>query len=192
MATRSPVEDVRKRSTWSIFMGILTAALGVFLIAYPLATATITTVLLGWILIFVGIAQFIFAVHSQTVGRFFLKVLLGVVYGLGGLALAFFPFEGLAVLTGLLGTLLLVCAGLATVAAFQMRPVEGWGWFLFEAVVSFLLGVFILAQWPSSSLWAIGTMVGIAVLGSGIARIMLASKIRRGAGTVEQTLRGAA
>ncbi|HUD66372.1 MAG TPA: DUF308 domain-containing protein [Candidatus Sulfotelmatobacter sp.] len=58
--------ELKKRSAWSIFMGVLTAALGVFLIAYPLATATITTVLLGWVLIFVGIALFVFALHSQT------------------------------------------------------------------------------------------------------------------------------
>ena len=37
-------EELKKRSAWSIFMGVLTAALGVFLIIYPLATATITTV----------------------------------------------------------------------------------------------------------------------------------------------------
>ena len=111
-------------------MGVITAVLGAFLIAYPLATATITTLLLGWVLIFVGIAQFVFALHSQTVGNFFLKVLFGVLYGITGVALAFFPFEGVEALTGLLGTLLLVQAGLAT--AFQVRPVEGWGWFLFD------------------------------------------------------------
>jgi uncharacterized membrane protein HdeD (DUF308 family) len=192
MATQNLTDDLKKHSRWSIFMGVLTAALGVFLIAYPLATATITTVLLGAVLILVGVAEFIFALHSQTVGKFFLKVLLGLLYGAAGLALAFFPLGGVAVLTGLLGTLLLVYAGLATAAAFQMRPVEGWGWFLFEAIVSFLLGILILSRWPSSSMWAIGTLVGVAILASGIARIMLASKIRRGASSVEQTLRGAA
>jgi uncharacterized membrane protein HdeD (DUF308 family) len=68
--------DIRKRSSWSIFMGVITTALGVFLIAYPMATATITMLLLGWVLIFVAIAQFVFALHSQTVGKFILKVLL--------------------------------------------------------------------------------------------------------------------
>ena len=173
-------------------MGVITAALGAFLIVYPFATATITTALLAWVLIFVGIAQFVFALHSQAAGKFFLKALLAVVYGAAGLALVFFPLRGLEVLTGLLGTLLLVYAGLATAAAVEMRPVAGWGWFLFEAGVSFLLGISILARWPSSSAWAIGTLVGIAVLASGIARIVLATKIRRGANTVEQTLRGAA
>jgi uncharacterized membrane protein HdeD (DUF308 family) len=192
MATQNLTHDIKKRSSWSIFMGVITAALGVFLIAYPLATATITTVLLAWALIFVGIAQFVFALHSQTVGKFFLKVLLAVLYGGVGVALAFFPLGGVAVLTGLLGVLLLVYAGLATVAAFEMRPVDGWGWFLFEAIASFLLGILVLVHWPSSSMWAIGTLVGVAVLASGISRIVLASKIKETTSTIEQTFRGAA
>ena len=165
-------------------MGILTAVLGVFLIAYPLATATITTVLFGWVLIFVGVAQFVFAFHSHSAGNFFLKVLLGVLYGIAGAALAFFPFEGVAALTVLLGILLLLHAGVATAIAFQMRPVDGWVWFLADAAATFFLGVLILAGWPSSSAWAIGTLVGVSVLMSGISRIVIATKIRSIAGRV--------
>jgi uncharacterized membrane protein HdeD (DUF308 family) len=191
MSTPSLVQEVKKRSGWSIFMGVLTAALGVFLILYPLATATITTVLLGWVLIFVGIAQFVFALHSQTVGSFFLKVLLCALYGITGVALAFFPFEGVEALTGLLGTLLLVQAGLLTATAFQVKPLDGWGWFLADAIASFCMGILILAKWPSSSVWAIGTLVGVAVLMGGISRIVIASKIRGGARSVESVVRAA-
>jgi uncharacterized membrane protein HdeD (DUF308 family) len=186
MPTQNLTDDIKKHSTWSIFMGVLTAVLGVFLIAYPLATATIATVLLGWVLIFVGVAQFVFALHSQTAGKFFLKVLLGVLYVIAGIALAFFPLAGVAALTVLLGTLLLVYAGVEAVTAFEMRPVEGWGWFLFDAAVTLLIGILILARWPSSSFWAIGTLVGAAVLIGGISRIMIAAKIRRGVGQVER------
>ena len=192
MSTQSLTTDIKRRSTWSILMGVLTAALGVFLIAYPLGTAAITTVLLGWVLIFVGIAQFVFALHSQTVGRFFLKVLLGVLFGVAGIALAFFPIEGVAVLTVFLGTFFLVVAGVEAATAFQLRPVEGWGWFLFAAAVSLLIGILILARWPSSSFWAIGTLVGVAVLMGGISRIMIAAKIRSGVGTVDRISRRAA
>jgi uncharacterized membrane protein HdeD (DUF308 family) len=192
MATQNLAEDIKKRSAWSIFMGVLTALLGVFLIAYPLAAATITTLLLGWILIFVGIAQFVFALHSQTVGNFFLKVFLGLLYGIAGVALAFFPLAGVAALTVILGSLLVVYGIGAAVAAFEMRPVDGWGWFLFDGVATFLVGILILAKWPSSSLWAIGTLVGVAVLMGGISRIMIAAKIRSGAGDVERLSRRAA
>jgi uncharacterized membrane protein HdeD (DUF308 family) len=188
MSTQSLTEEVKKRAGWSVFMGVVTAALGVFLIAYPLATATITTVLLGWALIFVGIAQFVFALHSQTAGKFFFKVLSSLVFGICGIALVLFPLKGVEALTGLLGTLLLVQAGLATTMAFQIRPLDGWGWFLADAIASLLLGVLIFAKWPSSSVWAIGTLVGVAVLMSGISRIMIASKIRSGAVSVDRAI----
>lgn len=188
MSAQSFIAEAKKRSGWSIFMGVVTAALGAFLIVYPMATATLTIVLLGWALIFAGIAQFVFALHSQTDGKFFSKVLLGLLYGICGLWLAFFPIDGVTALTGLLGTLLLVGAGLATVTAFQVRPLEGWGWFLFEAAMSFVMGALILVRWPSSSLWAIGTLVGAAVLTGGISRIMIASKVRSGAANVERAI----
>jgi uncharacterized membrane protein HdeD (DUF308 family) len=185
MCAQSLTEEVKKRATWSIVMGVIMAALGIFLILYPLATAAITTVLLGWTLIFVAIAEFVFALQSQTVGNFFLKVLLGAVLGICGIALAFFPLRGVAVLTVFLGTMLLVYGGIDAVAAFQLRPAQGWGWFLFEGIVTALIGVLILERWPSSSLWAIGTLVGAAVLAGGVSRIMLAAKIRSGARDIE-------
>jgi uncharacterized membrane protein HdeD (DUF308 family) len=192
MPTQSLTDDIKKRSTWSIFMGVLTALLGLFLIAYPLAAATITTLLLGWVLIFVGIAQFVFALHSQTVGNFFLKVFLDLLYGIAGIALAFFPLAGVAALTVILGSMFLVYGITAIVAAFQVRRANGWGWFLVDGLATLLVGILILAKWPSSSLWAIGTLVGVAILMGGISRIMIAAKIRSGASDVERLTRKAA
>jgi uncharacterized membrane protein HdeD (DUF308 family) len=192
MPAQNLTNEIKNRSAWSIVMGLLTAVLGVFLIVYPLATATITTVLLGWALIFVGIAQFVFALHSQTAGKFFLRVFLSVLYGVCGVALAFFPIAGVVALTALLGTLLLIHAGVATATAFEMRPVEGWGWFLIDAVTSLLMGILMFAKWPSASVWAIGTLIGVSVLTSGISRIMIATKIRSGATNMERSIHGTA
>ena len=192
MSAQSITDDVKKRSAWSIAMGVLTAVLGVFLILYPFATAMITTVLLGWILILVGVAQFVFALHTQTVGNFFLKILLGILYVVAGIALAFLPIEGVIVLTGVLGTLLLIQAGLLTVTAFQMKPLDGWGWYLADAMASLLLGVLIFVKWPNSSMWAIGTLVGVAVLVGGISRVMIAAKVRSGAGQLGRYVGGPA
>ena len=188
MTSPSLIQETKNRSGWSIFMGVLSAVLGLFLIAYPLATATITTVLLGWTLIFVSVAQFVFALHSQTPGNFFLKLLAAVLYGITGIALVFAPMAGVEALTALLGTMLLVQTGLATATAFQVRPLDGWGWFLFDAACSFFLGILILVKWPSSSVWAIGTLVGAAVLMGGISRTVVASKIRSAAGKVDRAV----
>jgi uncharacterized membrane protein HdeD (DUF308 family) len=173
-------------------MGILTAALGVFLIVYPVAATAITTVLIGWVLIFVAIAQFVFALHTQTFGQFLLKVLLGALLGICGIALAFFPISGMTALTALVGTFFLIYGGVELVSAFQLRPVDGWGWVLFDALAAIAVGILIFAKWPSSSLWAIGTLVGVSVLVGGISRTMIAAKIRKGIGDIDSTVRRAA
>lgn len=98
---------------------------------------------------------------------------------------------GVEALTALLGTLLLVQAGLATATAFQIRPLDGWGWFLFDAAASFFLGALILVKWPSSSVWAIGTLVGAAVLMGGISQTVVTLKIRTGAGKLDRAIQTA-
>ena len=172
-------------------MGLLTAAVGIFMIIYPFATATVTAELLGWSLILAGVAQFVFALNSQSVGNFFLKVLLSIVYGVCGIALALFPIPGVAAMTGVVGTLLLLQAGLEAATAFQLKPLGGWGWFLFDGACSLVLGILILAQWPSSSFWAIGTLVGVSVLVNGVTRVGIAARIHSGARDVQKLARAA-
>ena len=189
MATNSLAGEVKRHSIWVIVMGIVIAFLGLLLIAYPYAAGVITTVLLGWVLILAGIAQFVFALHSHAMGRFFWKALSSLVFVIAGIALAFFPVAGLATLTAMLGIFLLVEAGVLIINAVQMRPIQGWGWFLFDGIASLLLGGLILFHWPNSSIWAIGTLIGFAVLLSGFSRIMLASRVRDAATTADHFMR---
>ena len=170
--------ELKTRSGWGIFLGVLIAGLGVLLIAYPLVTATITTFTLGCILVAVGIIDIVLAIGAHTSGRLFLRILFGIVLGLAGVLLIASPLAGVAVM--LIGEALV-----SAVLAFHIRPVAGWGWLLFDAGVSLLLGGLILAHWPVSSIWAIGTLVGAAVLMHGITRIVLSAGLRRAAIAVE-------
>jgi uncharacterized membrane protein HdeD (DUF308 family) len=179
--------EVKSRAGWSIFLGIVISALGVLLIAYPLATATITTFLLGCILVAVGAIDIMLAMRSHRAGSLFLRLLLGIVLGLGGLLLIFNPLASVTVLTVWLGVMLIIEAVSSAVLAFHIRPVSGWGWLLFDAAVSLLLGGLILAHWPLSSMWAIGTLVGAAVLVRGITRIALSAGLKRAVTTLEDS-----
>jgi uncharacterized membrane protein HdeD (DUF308 family) len=176
------VSEVKSRAGWGIFLGILTAALGVLLIAYPLAAATITAILIGSILVIAGVLDIALALRAHTGGSFAGRLLLGIIYGVGGLLLLFNPLWGVGVLTVVLGVMLFFEAGVATWLAFSMRPASGWGWLLFDAVITALLGWLILAHWPSSAIWAIGTLVGVAVLMRGITRIALSARLRKAVG----------
>lgn len=186
MPTDYLTNEIKRSATWSICMGVITALLGVFLIAYPMFTATITTLLFGCTLIIIGVAQFLFALHSQSIGSLLLKILLSALFLVAGVGIAFFPVAGVAALTVLLGTMLVIGAGFETATAFLLRPIRGWGWYLFNAAASLLVGILILAGWPASSVWAIGTLVGVSVLLNGISRVMIAGLIRSSVSVVER------
>lgn len=168
---------IRKKADWAIFMGILTAATGAAMIVYPLATATATTLFFGGSLIVAAITTFIFAFYSSSSGPFILKVLLSIVYAVAGIGLLANPLFGVATLTIALGTMLVVQSAVEFAVAIYYRNVISWGGMVAGSLLSLALGLMILFQWPFSSTWAIGTMVGVGVLTAGITRIAVAAKI---------------
>jgi uncharacterized membrane protein HdeD (DUF308 family) len=175
--------DVKSRAGWGIFLGIVTAALGVLLMVFPLIAGTVTTIIIGCILVIAGVLEIVASLRAHTAGRFILRLLLGVVYGFGGLFLVFNPLWGLAVLTVVLGVMLLFEAVVTAVLAFQTRPVSSW--LLVDAAITAILGGLIVAHWPTSTIWAVGTLVGAALLVRGITRVALSTRLRRATETLE-------
>ena len=170
-------QEVSRRAGWSVVMGILTALVGVVMIIYPMATAAVSTVYFGVALIIAAVAQLVFAFSSQTAGKFFPNLLLVILYGIAGLYLLAVPGIGLVTLTAMLGAMLIAEAVMETVIAFSLTAGASRGGFLFNALFSLLFGVMILAQWPISSIWAIGTLVGVAVLFNGVTRAAISGRI---------------
>jgi uncharacterized membrane protein HdeD (DUF308 family) len=60
---------------------------------------------------------------------------------------------------------------------FGARPEQGWGWLVTSGVVSVLLAVMIWGQFPLSGAWAVGTLVGVRLLMSGIVLIGIGSMV---------------
>ena len=189
--TTSFGQQVSKKAGWSLFMGFLTAAIGAAMIFYPLATATVSTLFFGWSLILAGAVQVVFAFSSPSVGSFFLKLLLGVLYGVGGIALVAFLPAGVLTLTAAVGVMLCANAFVEIGLAFSVPIGEGRGWYLTSALASGLLGFLVLESWPSSAVWAIGTMVGVAVLFNGISRIVISGAVLKGVHDLEQVPKAA-
>jgi uncharacterized membrane protein HdeD (DUF308 family) len=191
MTTDSLSNEVSKQAGWSLFMGVLTAAIGIAMIIYPIATATVSALFFGWALVFAGLAQVVFAFSSQSVGNFFLKLLLGILYGIAGVALIAFLPAGVLTLTAIIGIMLIAEAAIELGLAFSLPAGGGRGWFVMSSIASALLGVLILAQWPGSAVWTIGTMVGVSVLSSGISRIVVSGIALKGVHDFKQVAKAA-
>jgi uncharacterized membrane protein HdeD (DUF308 family) len=107
------------------------------------------------------------------------KFLVGVAYVCFGAYLIMHPVLGVASLTLVLASLFLIEGILDIVLFFKIRPTQRSTWVLVDGIITLLLGLMIYTQWPSSSAWAIGTLVGISMIFSGVARVMMSLAVRK-------------
>jgi uncharacterized membrane protein HdeD (DUF308 family) len=166
----------------NMIWGILMLICGFLAITLPLASGIGVAIVIGWLLLIGGVWHLLFGFRSGSgIGGFLWQLLLAIVYGAAGLMLLFYPLAGLAWLTLVLATFLLIEAALEFVLYFNIRRRVNAGWVLFDAIITLLLGILIWARWPFSSVWAIGTLIGVSLIFSGISRLMLSSAVSRGA-----------
>jgi uncharacterized membrane protein HdeD (DUF308 family) len=186
MATANPTEGlhgagtiIKKASGWFIGMAVVFILLGMMAIIEPGVAGLAVTILVGWLLVFGGGAHFVAAFSGGGAGRVTWQVLIGIAYILGGVYFLTHPLLALGTLTLLLGVIILTEAVFEFIAYFRTRGEGGSGWLLVNALITLLLGGLIWLHWPSSSVWAIGTLVGVNLLMTGISRLMFGLAVRK-------------
>ena len=179
MATTVPLSIIKQGSKWGIIWGVLLILLGLLAIAEPLLAAIALATFLAWLLIFVGIVHLAVAFHAHSGKSKAWKLLIGICYIFIGGYLLFRPLVGVATLTLMLAFLFFLEGVLDFMLWWKTRSAHGAFWILVDSVVTLVLGAMIYVHWPSSSAWAIGTLVGISMIMSGVARVMLSLAVRR-------------
>ena len=180
MAQNAPIEMVRKASTVSVIWGILLIVFGMVAIGLPLLAAVAVSALVAWLIVLAGVVHLMLAFRAHGAGSRIWKLLVGIAYVCFGGYLIVHPLLGVASLTLLLASLFLIEGILDIVLYVKMRPVKGSAWVLIDGIVTLLLGLMIYMQWPSSSAWAIGTLVGISMIISGAARVAMSLAVHKG------------
>src|SRR5438874_11598076 len=162
--------------------GILRLICGFLAIGLPLASGIGVAIVIGWLLLISGVWHLLFGFRSGSgIGGFLWQLLLAIVYGAAGLMILLYPLAGLAWLTLVLATFLLIEAALEFVIYFNIRRRVNAGWVLFDGIITLVLVILVWAHWPFSSVWAVGTLIGVSLIFSGISRLMLSSAVSRGA-----------
>lgn len=160
-------------ATFLLLMGILTAILGVIAIGSPAVAGTAVVYIVGAIMLIAGISQVVMGLKAEGWSHKLLPLILGTVTTLGGLAVLAHPVLGMEVLTLILAAYFVAEGIWKVVASFSFRPAQGWLAVLFSGVITWLLGAMIWSQWPASGMWAIGILVGIDLLTTGISLILV-------------------
>jgi uncharacterized membrane protein HdeD (DUF308 family) len=108
---------------------------------------------------------------------------IGIVAGIAVLA---HPFYGLAALSLVLAVFFLMDGLWKIVNSFSYRPAAGWLAVLASGLVAVALAWMIWRQWPVSGLWAVGILVGVDLLSTGLALITLALTWKKAVRTVKE------
>ena len=172
------LEEFRRNANWFLALGIILIILGTVALGRSIFVTLASMVFLGWLLVIGGVIEAMQAFWQRQWGGFFLHLLGGVLYVIVGLMVVVNPQVGALALTLLMALFFLIAGAFRIIGSLTMRFPE-WRWVLLNGIVTFLLGLLIWKQWPSSAFWVIGLFIGIDLIFTGWSWVMLSLTARR-------------
>lgn len=157
--------------------GIIMILLGIAGVLLPQFFSLALSYLIGWLLLFAALTRAYSLYHYKERHAIawlhpFLNLLVSLVFLLNagiaiaslGLLLAFYFFMD------------------AYASFFVSRLFSAYGarvWGIVNALISFVLGIVILLNWPMNSAWLVGVFVGITLFFDGVMLLFISQKIKK-------------
>jgi len=178
MSGTSIVQSLKANRGWLLVLGIAYVILGWVAIGYPMAATIAIEILLGYILLVGGAISVVGSFFSGNWKNLILILLSGILYIFVGFLLVTNMKEGVITLTLLLAAFLLVEGIFKIIQAFQIQTAQNWIWILISGIASVILAIMIWAEFPQSSAFVIGLLVGIYFLINGFSMIMFSFALK--------------
>jgi len=173
------VEGIKKNAGLTVISGVILLIAGTLAILSPFVAGVSITIMVGAMLTISGISQCFLAFKTGALGRGLMVFVVGVLMTIVGIYMMNQPVAGLRTLTIILMSYLLVTGALEIIVSYQLKPADGWGLELFNGVVTLLLGIMLLRQYPLSGALAIGILFGIKMIFSGWAFVIIGRNVKR-------------
>lgn len=172
-----------------VIMSVLTIIMGIALIAKPNTAALTICTLLGWIILFSGVASVIFYLRGA---RSFWET-SGLVLAVIGIVLGIYIIRTPGAVVRFLGYLMagiLLVHGINDVReAFEIKRYQDQQWLvaLILGVINILFGILIVWN-PFSSAAVLMTIIGIALVYDGITDLLIVLRVAKFAREIKRDL----
>jgi len=163
---------------WLLVLGILSAILGVVGLGMTFFLTLASVLYFGVLLMIAGVVQIVHAVKCSGWKSVISHVLIGLLYVVAGLVVVARPLLASVALTWTLACILIAVGVLRLVMAIQHRTTQGWTWTFVAGVATVLLGLMILARWPTDALWVVGLFLAVELIINGVTAIFVALAAR--------------
>ena len=156
-----------------LIVGVVSLVGGIFALANPFAATLAVNTLAGWTFIVVGTLQIFTAFQDAGWGARIWAILLGVLAVVLGVNLIGNPLEGSISLTLVVAIMLLVAGTIRIILAFGLFNSTLRWMMIISGVLSVILGVMILSNFPQSALVTLGLFLAIELISNGVSLIVL-------------------
>jgi uncharacterized membrane protein HdeD (DUF308 family) len=150
------------------WFGVALVVIGLAAIGFPFISSLAAVVLAGWVMFLAGVLSLTLAFSIHGTGPFFGTMLFGLLSLAAGVFLLFNPLAGMVALTLVVGVMFLFQGAAEIVFSLDMRPLRGWPSMLLSGIASILVAVIIIAGWPATSVLALGILLGLNFVTSGL------------------------
>jgi len=152
---------------WLAALGVVLVLAGLVGLVYT-GLATLTSMLLfGWLLLIGGVVGLLHAVQARASNFFWLGVVVAALNIAAGIVIITKPEAAAEALTMFAALLFLTGGVFRLVGSLVVRGPQ-FGLSLVQGAFGLLLGILVLAAWPSSSKYVIGTFFSLALLFDGL------------------------
>jgi uncharacterized membrane protein HdeD (DUF308 family) len=181
----SEMQDALKdalKTHWKLFLfqGVVMVILGILAVAWPVWATLAVDIYIGWLFLISGTIGLVAMFSTRDVPAFFWTLLTAALAMAVGVLLIWTPVEGAVSLTIVL-TAFLIAEGIFQIAgsfAYRDAMPGSWGWMLASGVSDLILAGLLILNWPVSAAWALGLLVGVNLITSGVAIVVTAIEAR--------------
>ena len=146
-----------------IVTALLLLVAGAASIVFPFLSAAAVTLVFGAVAMAAGVSQLLRFGAASDLGAKIFRLLSALLYVVGGIYVLLFPVDSTFSITLVLGVLLVV-EGVMELAAAAAAAGPARSLVLLDGIITCLLGGMVLVEWPSDTVWVIGTLFGMALL----------------------------
>lgn len=171
--------NMQRNWGWLLALGILFLILGLIGLGMLVSVTIVSMFVIGVLLLAGGIFQLIDSFQSPRWKGVLWHIVVGLLYLIAGGLLIYDPILSSMVITAALAWMLVFIGISRTIMAFSLKATDGWIWVLISGLITLILGILILIQWPMSGMWVIGLFISIELIIAGWAYLFMALALRK-------------
>ena len=170
-------DALAKKNDQLFWGGVAMAVVGALALLFPFGATLAIAIMAGWLLILAGGVTIADAFTVEGTGPFFGELLIGLLKLVLGVYLLRHPDVSMVVLTLLLAAVFVIDGAAQLALAFELRPMDGWGWLLLSGIIAIGVGILLAAELQEMSLVTLGILLGVSFLTTGLARIVISRRL---------------